>query len=98
MNNTNDKKTGAPRSLDGLVGCPICGEPRSEFQRGKTMTVHGDYVGVEACDWCGSTFFTSTLDGEMEPSPKAPNVEHEPRALASRAPCSCSPSSSGGDL
>ena len=26
------------------------------------------------------------------------NVEHEPRALASRAPCSCSPSSSGGDL
>ena len=75
MNNTNDKKTGAPRSLDGLVGCPICGEPRSEFQRGKTMTVHGDYVGVETCDWCGSTFFTSTLDGEMEPSPKAPNAE-----------------------
>ena len=73
MSNTNDKTTGAPRSLDGLVGCPICGEPRSEFQRGKTMTVHGDYVGVEACDWCGSTFFTSTLDGEMEPSPKAPN-------------------------
>ena len=37
------------------------------------MTVHGDYVEVETCDWCGSTFFTSTLDGEMEPSPKAPN-------------------------
>jgi len=65
-----------------LVGCPICGEPRSEFQRGKTMTGHGDYVGVEACDWCGTTFFSSTLDGEIERSPKEPNVTGEPEGVS----------------
>jgi hypothetical protein len=31
MSETNDKKTGAPRSLDGLVGpCPLCGTPNSD--------------------------------------------------------------------
>lgn len=73
MGNKTKEKGGVVSSLDGLVECPICGEPRKEFSKSRMLSVEKEYVGVEACNWCGSTFLTSTLDGETERSPKAPN-------------------------
>jgi len=44
-----------------------------------------------------SALLTRKLVNELEAHVEVANAEHEPRAVASRAPCSCSASSIGGE-
>lgn len=42
--------------------CPLCSEPRSEFDKATHYDVDGNPVVIESCRWCGSTFMSASLD------------------------------------
>jgi len=49
--------------------CPLCSEPRSEFDKATHYDVDGNPAVIESCRWCGSTFMSASLDS-ISPSPK----------------------------
>lgn len=60
-------------SLQRMVSCPMCGEPRNFFG---VCTYHNDEGGdivTESCQWCGCSAFRETWDGNSGRSPRAAN-------------------------
>ena len=49
--------------------CPLCSEPRSEFDKATHYDVDGNPAVIESCRWCGSTFMSESLDS-ISLSPK----------------------------
>ena len=59
-----------------ITECPLCGEPRANFDRAAYGTQLPDEtkpVIVEGCKWCGTSFLAETLD-EGAPHGRSPNA------------------------